>query len=126
MGFGGFFQQSPTVQIAGLFSLISVQFISVLFYARFQVPSRLCVPLSMSTLRPLEAQHEACGKAGLVLGRGVEMGKEVVNLDGTQRQKRQQLQVQTGAERGGKATLRSGGSEYRCSAGANGFVGAAD
>jgi len=50
------------------------------------------------------------------------MGKEVVNLDGTQRQKRQQLQVQTGAERGGKAVLRSGGSEYRCSAGANGFV----
>ena len=48
-----FFQQSPTVQIAGLFSLISVQFISVLFYARFQVPSRLCLPLSMSTLRPL-------------------------------------------------------------------------
>ena len=31
------------------------------------------------------------------------MGKQIVNLDGTQREKRQQLQVQAGAERGGEA-----------------------
>ena len=52
------------------------------------------------------------------------MGKEVVNLDGTQREKRQQLQIQAGAERGGEAVLGSGGGEYRGGAGTDGFMGA--
>jgi len=54
------------------------------------------------------------------------MGKEVVNFDGTQREERQQLQVQPGAERGGESVLRSGGGEYRRGAGTDGFMGAAD
>ncbi len=45
----------------------------------------LLATVHVNSQTALEAQHEACGKAGLVLGRGVEMGKEVVNLDGTQR-----------------------------------------
>ena len=74
----------------------------------------------------LEAQDDARGKAWLVLRRGVEMSKQVVNLDRTQREKRQQLQVQAGAERGGEAVLRGGGCEYRRGTRADGFMRAAD
>ena len=54
------------------------------------------------------------------------MGKQVIDLDRTQREKGQQLQVQAGAERGGEAVLRGGGSEYWIGAGTDGFVCAAD
>ena len=60
----------------------------------------------------LEAQHDSGRIAELVLRIGIEMGEQIVDLDRTQRDKRQDFQVQPAAECGGES-VACGTSSYQ-------------
>src|SRR5712671_2957665 len=74
----------------------------------------------------LEAQHDSSRVAELVLRIGIEMGEQIVDLDRTQRDKRQDFQVQPAAECGGKSVARGTSRYYGTIGGIGGFVGSAN
>src|SRR6266851_3870833 len=76
--------------------------------------------------KKLEMDDDAGRGARLILRSGVEMGEEIVDLDGTDGEERENFEVDAHAESGGEGVLRGTAGEYRSRAGVDGFVRAAD
>src|SRR6266851_2114416 len=78
------------------------------------------------TGKRLEAEDQAGRGARLILRSGVEMGEEIVDLDGADGEEGENFEVDADAERRGEGVLRGTADEYRSRAGVDGFVRAAD
>jgi len=74
--------------------------------------SRACT-YDVIAKRKLEADYDACGISELILGFGVEMGEQVIDLYWAHGKKRQHLEIQAAAECGGETVLCRTGSDNR-------------